>query len=84
MNGPEYECHNCDGSGEVGESPDGAVWYAGVCSICNGHGKTARFVRVPGCDKRIGRGDDFAGDAWLDQITRRIVYSAVWHSKAND
>ena len=31
-----------------------------------------------------GFDDDGADDAWLDQITRRIVYSAVGHSKAND
>lgn len=74
-----HKCCNCNGHGEVGESPDGANWYAVVCPVCNGACETLRFVRVPNCDKRIANGDDFAGDAWLDQETRRIVYGAVGH-----
>ena len=42
-------------------------------SACN----STRFVRVPEQDRRIGRGDDFAGDAWLDRHTGQIVYGAV-------
>lgn len=36
-----------------------------------------RFIRAPQHDRRIGRGDDFAGDAWLDQRTGEIEYGAV-------
>lgn len=81
MNGNMYKCCNCSGSGEVGESPDGAEWYAVACPVCNGAGRTKRFVRTPDCDKRIANGDDFAGDAWLDQETRQIVYGAVGHDR---
>ena len=44
-------------------------------------GETQRFVRAPDCDKRVANGDDFAGDAWLDQETRQIVYGAVGHDR---
>lgn len=36
-----------------------------------------RFTRIPEQDRRIGRGDDFAGDAWLDRNTGQIAYGAV-------
>ena len=76
-----HKCCNCNGAGEVGESPDGANWYAVACPVCNGDGETLRFVRAPDCDKRRSKGDDFAGDAWLDQATRQIVYGAVGHDR---
>jgi hypothetical protein len=76
-----YKCCNCNGTGEVGESPDGANWYAAACPVCKGAGETQRFVRAPDCDKRLANGDDFAGDAWLDQKTRQIVYGAVGHDR---
>jgi len=40
-----------------------------------------RFERRPDQDRRIRRGDDFAGDAWLDRKTGRIVYSVVGHDR---
>lgn len=36
-----------------------------------------RYIHMPEKDCRISRGDDFAGDAWLDRSTGDIVYSAV-------
>jgi len=36
-----------------------------------------RFERAPNHDRRIRRGDDFAGDAWRDLETGSIVYVAV-------
>lgn len=36
-----------------------------------------RYERRPEYDRRIRRGDDFAGDAWLDQETGKIVWGAV-------
>ena len=36
-----------------------------------------RYKRKPEHDKRIRRGDDFAGDAWLDTETGNIVYGVV-------
>ena len=76
-----HKCCNCNGTGEVGESPDGANWYAVACQVCKGDGETLRFVRAPDCDKRVANGDDFAGDAWLGQDTRQIVYGAVGHDR---
>lgn len=70
-------CCNCSGRGEVGESHDGANWFSVACELCKGEGKTLRYVRRPTQDKRIGNGDDFAGDAWFDQAERKIVYGAV-------
>jgi hypothetical protein len=37
----------------------------------------ARYVREPDHDRRIRRGDDFAGDAWRDRATGDIHYVAV-------
>lgn len=37
----------------------------------------ARYERMPQHDRRIARGDDFAGDAWRDTWTGEIVYGAV-------
>jgi hypothetical protein len=36
-----------------------------------------RYSRMPAADKRIARGDDFAGDAWLDTATGDTVYTVV-------
>lgn len=44
-----------------------------TCTCCD----PTRFVRIPEQDRRIGRGNDFAGDAWLDRHTGQIVYGAV-------
>lgn len=75
----KYKCYICSGTGKVAESADGSEWYEVACTVCNGFGETKRFVRIPGCDKRNSRGDDFAGDAWFSQETGRIVYAAVGH-----
>lgn len=40
-----------------------------------------RYVRAPEHDRRISRGDDFAGGAWLDTVTGEIVYGAVGYDK---
>lgn len=40
-----------------------------------------RYVRFPLGDRRIRRGDDFAGDAWLDLQNEEIVYSVVGHDR---
>jgi hypothetical protein len=45
--------------------------------LCQSHNNAKRFVRVPAFDRRIARGDDFAGDAWLDKASGQVVYSAV-------
>lgn len=58
-----------EGPGESANSPRATK----KTSACN----STRFVRVPEQDRRIGRGDDFAGDAWLDRHTGQIVYGAV-------
>ena len=52
-----HKCCNCNGAGEVGESPDGANWYSVACPVCNGDGETLRFVRAQDCDKRVANGD---------------------------
>ncbi len=36
-----------------------------------------RWTRVPPLDRRVARGDDFAGDAWLDRETGTTRYTAV-------
>lgn len=38
---------------------------------------STRFVRAPEHDRRVRRGDDFAGDAWRDRDTGEIKYVAV-------
>jgi hypothetical protein len=43
----------------------------------------ARFIRVPEHDRRIRRGDDFAGDAWLDLATGEVIYVAVGYCPAD-
>ncbi len=35
------------------------------------------WKRAPQHDRRIGRGDDFAGDAWVKTATGAIHYTAV-------
>lgn len=40
-----------------------------------------RYIRQPDHDRRIARGDDFAGDAWLDTETGAIVYSVVGYDR---
>jgi hypothetical protein len=37
------------------------------------------YIRRPEHDRRIDRGDDFAGDAWLDTTTGQLVYVVVGH-----
>ena len=41
---------------------------------------TPRYIRRPDHDRRFACGDDFAGDAWHDTITDRIVYCVVGHA----
>jgi hypothetical protein len=43
----------------------------------NSADRNDRFQRAPNHDRRIRRGDDFAGDAWRDRETGAIVYVAV-------
>lgn len=43
-----------------------------------------RFVRQPEHDRRIGHGDDFAGDAWLDTQENLIVWVAVGCEPGSD
>lgn len=40
-------------------------------------GVAVRYLRKPEADRRISRGDDFAGDAWLDTQTGETVYTVV-------
>src|ERR1700730_3428030 len=39
-----------------------------------------RYIRKPEHDKRIARGDDYAGDAWLDTWTDRLRWGVVGHN----
>lgn len=39
-----------------------------------------RFTREPSQDRRIARGDDFAGDAWKDQKYGEITHVVVGHN----
>lgn len=36
-----------------------------------------RFLRAPEHDRRFARGDDFAGDGWVDLATGQVVHGAV-------
>lgn len=38
-----------------------------------------QFVREESQDKRISRGDDFAGDAWKNQKTGEVLHVTVGH-----
>lgn len=49
------------------------AWNNQVCEISS----RRRFIRKSEKDRRFTRGDDFAGDAWLDLATGNIVYTAV-------
>jgi hypothetical protein len=40
-----------------------------------------RYLRQPDQDRRFARGDDFAGDAWLDTETGAIVYTVVGYDR---
>lgn len=39
--------------------------------------QTAPFERMPEHDRRVGRGDDFAGDAWRNAETGQVMWSGV-------
>jgi hypothetical protein len=43
----------------------------------NSTDRNDRFQRVSNHDRRIRRGDDFAGDTWRDRETGAITYVAV-------
>lgn len=39
-----------------------------------------RYIRAPQFDRRIGRGDDFAGDGWIDCAdSQKVIWTAVGH-----
>ena len=40
-----------------------------------------KYTRAPQHDRRIRRGDDFAGDAWLNNETGKIEYGAVGYDR---
>ena len=40
-----------------------------------------KYTRTPEHDRRIRRGDDFAGDAWLNNETGQIEYGAVGYDR---
>ena len=40
-----------------------------------------KYTRAPEHDRRIKRGDDFAGDAWLNNETGQIEYGAVGYDR---
>lgn len=48
----------------------------GVITVAN----SPDWVRAPQHDRRISRGDDFAGDAWMDRQTGTIRFVAVGQS----
>lgn len=57
----------------------GNEWLMGKLDEIRAHvaGEAVRYVRKPEADRRISRGDDFAGDAWLDTQTGETVYTVV-------
>lgn len=40
-------------------------------------GDNMQYVRDTSQDKRIARGDDFAGDGWKDQKTGEVIHTVV-------
>ena len=40
----------------------------------------APYYRQPKHDRRIARGDDFAGDAWKHVVTGKLIWVAVGHN----
>ena len=73
-----YTCRKCGGSGEIEYSHNGVCFYPEQCDTCHGTGRVeVRFIREPAGDRRIARGDDFAGDAWIDNESGELVYGAV-------
>lgn len=47
------------------------------CHCCDSATRKRRYARSPQHDKRIGNGDDFAGDAWWDRKRNELKYVAV-------
>jgi hypothetical protein len=45
--------------------------------------KTKQWMRDPTKDRRIKRGDDFSGDAWVNIFTGEIHYCVVGHNFSN-
>lgn len=79
----QYTCPMCHGKGQQVDFPDAndEGGYIGPCVPCNSTGKLAsRFWRLKFLDRRIGRGDDFAGDCWMDLQTKERRYVAVGHN----
>jgi hypothetical protein len=56
-----------------------AIWRAIIATYRN----SQMWQRKPGLDKRIARGDDFAGDAWINMGTGEVRYVAVGQSMTN-
>lgn len=52
----------------------------GVITVAN----SPDWVRAPQHDRRISRGDDFAGDAWMDRQTGTIRYVVVGQSPGGE
>lgn len=52
----------------------------GVITVAN----SPDWVRAPQHDRRISRGDDFAGDAWMDRQTGTIRFVAVGQSPGGE
>jgi hypothetical protein len=43
-----------------------------------------RYERVPQHDKRFARGDDYAGDAWRDIVTKEVFWVVVGRVPSSD
>lgn len=68
----------------IGDDIRRAQMHAGeqavIANLRLGLAEPERYIREPDNDRRIGRGDDFAGDAWRDRQTGEIKYVAVGHN----
>lgn len=78
----QYGCPDCTNGKAIGfPGIEGRHGHIGKCPTCEGTGSVGhRYVRRPWKDRRIGRGDDFAGDCWLDLETHQVRYVAVDHN----
>lgn len=77
-------CDNCGQPKEVPAYEGDGVYSAHRCrgdsQATQNAAMTQRYERRSDHDRRFGRGDDFAGDAWRDRQNGIIRYVAVGHT----
>lgn len=66
-------CEACDNTPVGGQ----LIALADLAKAARAAPAQPQWQRIPERDKRIGRGDDFAGDAWIDPASGCVQYTVV-------